>query len=206
MKKIYIVLIQAHTGLGSIARKITRYPYTHIAVTFDKSMTDFISFSRKYHYFPFEAGITHEYRNYYAFGRFSDFRAKVFELALDDAHFDAVSKYISDCEKDENMQFNVLSMATMPLIGGFHIPHSENCMSFTSRCIGLSGCAKMKRRYWRYSIKDIDEMLSDYLLFEGKITRGEAADDGYMTPFEPVRYVKGMIKHFSKLLIRIIFI
>ena len=32
MRYIYIVLIKAHTGLGSVARKFTLYPYTHIAV------------------------------------------------------------------------------------------------------------------------------------------------------------------------------
>ena len=47
MRYIYIVLIKAHTGLGSIARKFTHYPYTHIAVCLDKSLTDYISFSRR---------------------------------------------------------------------------------------------------------------------------------------------------------------
>ena len=63
MKDIYIVLIKAHTGLGSIARRLTGYPYTHIAVSLDRSMTDFISYSRRYHYIPFDAGYTHDYRD-----------------------------------------------------------------------------------------------------------------------------------------------
>lgn len=204
MKKMYIVLIRAHTGLGALARRVTHYPYTHIAVSFDRSMTDFISFSRRYHYFPFEAGITHEYRHYYAFGRHRGFRAKIFELSPDDEHYETVAEYIGACESDKLMRFNLFSMATISVIGGFRIPHTENCMSFTSRCIELSGCAELKRPYWRYSIKDIDDLLSDKAIFEGRILRGAAPDDGYMTRFEPLRYTVGMIKLFSALSYRLL--
>ena len=41
MKTVYIVLIKTHTGLGAVARRITGYPYTHIAVSLDRSMEDF---------------------------------------------------------------------------------------------------------------------------------------------------------------------
>ena len=35
---IYIVLVKALTGLGRIARKITRYEYTHIAISLDENL------------------------------------------------------------------------------------------------------------------------------------------------------------------------
>lgn len=199
MKDIYIVLIKAHTGLGAVARRITHYPYTHIALSLNRSMTDFISFSRRYHFFPFESGITHEYRHYYAFGKHKDFRAKIFRLSVDEEHYKAVMSYIAECMNDSDMRFNLFSMATMPVIGGFRIPHTENCMSFTARCIELSGCAELRRPFWRYSIKDMDELLSEHLLFEGSIHRRNVPDDGYMTPFRPVRFLRGMIKLFAEL-------
>lgn len=205
MKKIYIVLIRAHTGLGALGRKVTRSSYTHIAVTFDRSMSDFVSFSRKYHYFPFEAGLMHEYRDYYAFGQHKDFVAKIFELPVDDVHYKAVREYISGCENDASMQFNLLSMIFMPLTGAFSIPHTENCMSFAARCAELSGCVGFDRPYWKYSIRDIDDMLTGYKIFEGRIPRGSRPEDDYMTPFEPVRYFSGMIKLFSVLIYRLIF-
>ena len=42
---IYIVLIKAHTGLGKISRKITKYDYSHISISMDESFTDFVTFS-----------------------------------------------------------------------------------------------------------------------------------------------------------------
>ena len=198
MKDIYIVLIKAHTGLGAAARRLTHYPYTHIALSLDRSMTDFISFSRRYHFFPFESGITHEYRHYYAFGKHKDFRAKIFRLSVDKEHYEAVLSYIAECMNDRDMRFNLFSMATMPIIGGFRIPHTENCMSFIVRCIELSGCAELRRPFWKYSIKDMDELLSGHLLFEGRIRRRNAPDDGYMTPLTPHKVPEGNDKAFRR--------
>ena len=205
MRKLYIVLIKAHTGIGSIARKVTGYPYTHIAVSLDPSMTDFISFSRRYHYYPFEAGFTHEYRQYYAFGRHSSFRAKVFELNVSKEKYAEVMAYIRECENDEKRIFNLFSMATMPLLGGFRIYKSDNCMSFTAKCIELSGCVKLDRPYWRYSIKDMDNLLTDHEYFEGRILRGDAQENGYMKPLSLIRYLRGMVLLFSKLTFRLLF-
>ena len=57
---IYIVLIKALTGLGKFSRKISKYEYTHIAVSLDEKLDDFVTFSRKNHYSPFNAGFMHE--------------------------------------------------------------------------------------------------------------------------------------------------
>ncbi len=205
MKKLYVVLIKAHTGLGAVARKMTGYPYTHIAVSKDDSFTDFISFSRRYHFFPFDAGFTHEYRHYYAFGKHGSFGTKIFELELTDEKYEAVMTFISECENDSLRIFNIFSMATMPLIGGFRIWHADNCMSFTAKCIELSGTVKMEKPYWRYSIKDMDRMLSEHVIFEGELKPESRPDDDYMKPFSLPGYLAGMITVFSKLIFRMIF-
>lgn len=205
MKKLYIVLIKAHTGLGSAARKLTGYPYTHIALSLDPSMTDFISFSRRYHYFPFEAGFTHEYRHYYAFGRHRSFRAKIFELEVADEKYAEVMSYIRECESDESRIFNLFSMATMTVLGGFRIYHSDNCMSFIAKCIELSGCERLSKPYWRYSIKDMDMLLSDHFFFEGSIVRKSCPDDGYMAHFRLGRYLRGGASLLGRLTYRLVF-
>ena len=44
---VYIVLIKALTGLGKFSRKLNHYEYTHIAVCFEDTLSDFVTFSRK---------------------------------------------------------------------------------------------------------------------------------------------------------------
>ena len=193
MKDIYIVLIKAHTGLGGAARWLTGYPYTHIAVSLDGSLRDFISFSRRYHYFPFEAGFTHEYRDYYAFGKHKDYSVKVFRLPVEAAAYSDILSFIDDREKG-NYLFNLYSMATMPVLGGFRIANAENCMSFTAQIIGLSRCVKLTKPYWRYSIKDMDELLTNLQYFQGKICkRPQDNHSEYMQALCIKRYLTGMI-------------
>lgn len=194
MKYIYIVLIKAHTGLGSFARRLTGYPYTHIAVSLDTTMTDFISFSRRYHSFPFNAGFTHEYRDYYAFGEHRSFRAKVFRLPVKESAYEDILAFINEREKGGYL-FNLYSMATMPLLGGFPIVGAENCMSFTAKIIGLSNCVILEKPYYRYSIKDMDALLSDYTMFEGRIKKREQdSHPDYMKPFSLLTYLRDMAR------------
>ena len=204
MRYIYIVLIKAHTGLGSVARKFTRYPYTHIAVCLDKSLTDYISFSRRYHHYPFEAGFTHEYRDYYAFGEHRDYGVKVFRLPVEEDAYADILTFIKDRETGGYL-FNVFSMATMPLIGGFRIAGAENCMSFTAQVIEKSRAVSLAKPYWRYSIKDIDELLMKYQYFRGKISKRPCdRHDEYMQKFCIKRYLRGMAKLLIPLTKRLI--
>jgi hypothetical protein len=206
MKDIFIVLIRPYTGLGSIARRFTNYEYTHIAVSLDKSLTEFVSYSRRYHSFPFDAGFAYEYRDYYAFGSHKSVKVKVFRLRVSDENYSAVTDFISRCENDDNEIFNLFSMATMPILHGFRIFKANNCMSFTAKVIELSGKTAMEKPYYRYSIADMDDLLSEYLYFEGKLRRTPSKDyENYMRPFSPMKYLSDMVKLLSKLSFRAVF-
>ena len=204
MREIYIVLIRAHTGLGAVARRLTGYPYTHVAVSLDRSMTDFLSFSRRRHYFPFDAGFTHEKRQHYAFGKHRDFRAKIFALPVSEENYAEICRYIAECENDSRLVFNLFSMATMPLLGGFRIWKAENCMSFTAKVVELSGCAVMERPFWRYSIKQLDELLHDRLYFEGKLLRTSPDDPDYMKPFRLTVFLRQILRLLTQLIFRLL--
>lgn len=171
MKPIFIVLIKAHTGLGQLARMVTGYGYTHIAVCLDEKLKDFISYSRKRHYMPLDAGFMHERRDYYAFGKHQSVKVKVFRILMKDCCYDRVLEFISQCENDEEQMFNLFSMLTMPLFHGFRIYKAHNCMSFTAKVLSLSKAVEMDRPYYKYSIKEIDDLLHDYTVFQGKLKR-----------------------------------
>ena len=206
MKELFIVLIRPYTGLGSIARRFTKYEYTHIAVSLDNSLSEFVSYSRRYHSFPFDAGFAHEYRDYYAFGRHRSVKVKVFRLRMSDEKYSDILQYINACENDSDEIFNLFSMATMPILHGFRIYKANNCMSFTAKIIELSGLVDMEKPYYKYSIEDMDKLLSEHFYFEGKLRRKVSDNyENYMRSFEPIKYTSDMIKLISKLIIRGLF-
>ena len=206
MKELFIVLIRPYTGLGSIARRFTKYEYTHIAVSLDKSLMEFVSYSRRYHSFPFDAGFAYEYRDYYAFGNHKSVKVKVFRLRVSDEKYSDIMRFIDKCENDDDEIFNLFSMATMPVLHGFRIYKANNCMSFTAKVIELGGCADMDKPYYRYSIEDMDELLTEHLYFEGRLKRMKSKDYGdYMRSFSLTKYLSDMARLLSKLAFRSIF-
>ncbi len=205
MNEIFIVLIRAHTGLGSIARLFTRYPYTHVALSLDRSLTDFVSYSRRYHSFPFDAGFTHEYRDYYAFGTHKDVKIKVFRLCPDDAHMQEIRRFLAQCESDREEIFNLYAMMTMPLLHGLPIDKAHNCMSFAAKIAELSGTVQLTKPCERCSIPELDAMLSPYLYFEGMLPRQSSAGyKRYMRPFAPVKFLTDMLRLNGQLISRLL--
>jgi len=179
-KYFYIVLIKALTGLGKFSRFFTKYEYTHIAVSFNDLYDDFISFSRKRHYSPFDAGFMHEHREHYAFGNNETFQIKVFRLKVSQEETGKIKEYLSEIEQDGNYIFNLYSMLTMPVFHGFRIYKAFNCMSFTSKLLTMTSEVKLTKPYYKYSIKDIDLLLKNHLYFEGELKKEKQEDAEYM--------------------------
>lgn len=177
---IYVVLVKAHTGLGSIARALFKYEYTHIAVCMDESLKDFITFSRHKHYAPFDCGFMHETLDCYAYGQHKNVKLKVFKVPVSERDLVRIKNYISKIENDRNYIFNIYSMATMGILHGFRIYKAENCMSFVSRIVRLSGAAHMDRPFYKYNIKEIDELLTPFLYQEEIFIKKEELNKGYM--------------------------
>lgn len=176
---IYIVLVRANTFLGKFARFFSKYQYTHIAVALDKKLNDFITFSRRKHYTPFDSGFMHETIDCYAYGKYDDVKLKVFKVPVSLENKDKINKFISKIENDKDYIFNIHSMATMSLIHGFRIYKAHNCMSFTAKILQLAG-VKMKKKYYRYNIKDMDLLLSDYLYKEDYFKKDKIYNKDYM--------------------------
>lgn len=179
-ESIYVVLIKARTGLGTISRAITKYKYTHIAISFDAALTDFISFSRRNHYMPLDAGMMHEYRSCYAFGDKDKFEAKVFKLPITKQEFKHIHNITAKMEADPEYMFNLFSMLTMPLLHGFPVYKAYNCMSFVGLILKNTSCVTLDKPYYKYMIAEFDELLKDYFYYEGFLKKDTKVLEHYM--------------------------
>lgn len=187
---VYIVLIKALTGLGKVGRKITKYEYTHIALCRDEKLDDFITFSRKKHYSPFDSGYMHETRDCYIFGNNEKVKVKVFKLPVKNENLDKINTYIRTIEEDSEYIFNLYSMLTMPIIHGFRIFKAHNCMSFIGKIISLSEVVSMDKGYYKYTIKEMDELLSEYFYFEDYISKCKEENKNYMDKISVTKNIK----------------
>lgn len=199
MSKIYVVLIKAHTGLGSIARKIKKFEYTHVAVCFDNSFTDFYSFSRKHHFLPADSGFMIEKRDFYAFGEHKNFKTKIFEIEVPEDNYQSIKNFVEECQKDSQMMFNVFSMIFWPV----EIYKSHNCMTFTAKILELSGVVQLKKDYYKMRLKDIDESLNEFVYSEGYLDRFDSDEyEEYMRYFSWGKRVLRIVKLFCLVILR----
>ncbi len=175
MKHIYVVLIESYTGLGKILKKFTGYRYEHIAVSLDKSLTEFYSYSRRQHHHPFNAGFMKEFRDYYAFEEYQKFYAKVFAIPVNDEEMARITEFIERCGQDNEQMFNLFAMVTTPIIHGFRLYKAHNCMDFTAKVIELAG-VPLAKPYYKYSIPDIEKLLALLPHKEGYIRRIDSKD------------------------------
>lgn len=203
-RTVYVVLIKAMTGLGVFARKIFKYPYTHIAVCLDEELEDFVTFSRRKHFAPFDAGFMHEKRAHYAFGKNESFQAKVFKIPVTEENFDKIKSYIDQIENDDEYIFNIFSMVTMGMFHGVRIYKALNCMSFTAKIIELSEVTKLDRQYHKYNIKEMDELLKDYLWKEEEFHKN-TDDEEYMSRKVWLKNIGLYFKLNGQILFRMLF-
>lgn len=204
-KYIYVVLVKALTGLGKFARFFSKYEYTHIAVSLDESLDDFITFSRKKHFEPFNSGFMHETLDCYAFGDNKSIKLKVFKVPVSTDSYKEIKKYISSIEEENEYIFNLLSMATMGVFHGVNIYKALNCMSFVSKVISLTNTVKMDKKYYKYNIKEIDNLLSDYFYKEELFNKTKIINKNYMDKVSIFKNIKGFLTINGKLIYRLIF-
>lgn len=200
---VYVVLVRALTRLGKIGRKINGYEYTHAAVSLDSRLDDFVTFSRKKHSTPFDAGFMHEKREHYAFGSHKRVKVKAFRIPVSKERMQIITDYVQAIEQDEEYIFNLYSMLTMPLLHGFKIYKAHNCMSFVSKIVELSGRVEMKRDFVKYDIPQIDRLLEKFFLKEGYLVKKQE-DGEYMSREGLLFQLKTFLKLNAKLIYRMI--
>lgn len=201
---IYVVLVKALTGLGKFARLTSKYEYTHIAVCLDEKLDKFYTFSRKKHYSPFDCGYMIESLDCYAFGKNKKVKLKVFKIPVSSKNKKEIEEYIKNISNDSKYIFNFFSMITMSIFHGFKIYKSHNCMSFVSKIIELSNTVKMSKPYYKYNIKELDELLMDYLYNEDYYEKKKIETKEYMKYVGIIKNTLYFIKLNSKLIYRMI--
>ncbi len=201
---VYVVLVKALTVLGKFARLTSKYEYTHIAVCLDEKFDKFYTFSRRKHYSPFDCGFMVETLDCYAFGKHKDVKLKIFKVPVSKENKTEIEKYIENVSKDTEYIFNFYSMITMSIFHGFKIYKAHNCMSFVSKIIELSDTVNISKPYYKYNIKEIDELLTEYQYKEELFEKKKIETKGYMNYLGLLKNILNFINLNSKLIYRLI--
>lgn len=200
---IYVVFVKAMTGLGKLIRKINPYEYTHIAVSMDEDLTDFVAFSRKLHHSPFLAGFMHERREHYAFGENEFAEIKVYKVPVSKENKENILAFISQIENDSEYIFNLFSMISMPIFHGIRIYKAHDCMSFVGKVLELSGAVKLQKMFYKMNIPEMEFLLQGFECKKVELKKIKE-DENYMQKVSLWRNAKACIRLNCTLLYRLI--
>ncbi len=150
MPELYILFEKSNTFIGKIGRVVMPYPYTHVAISFDKE--NYYSFSRRKHNNPFDAGFTKEKLSYYAY---EDVEVKIYTININEEEKEKIELFM---DRVKDYPFDVIDMLTMPILHGHKHKNAYNCMSFVSEILEILNYPLMHKRY-KNNIEDIEKAL-----------------------------------------------
>lgn len=168
MKNIYVVLPRSETFIAKIARKITKYEYSHVTICLNDKFEEFFSFSRIYNKAPVISGFVKETRADLVSKKNLNLKCKIFKITISNKKYEGIIKFINEVKQDNEYMFNYISMLLVTINSGFKIYKAHNCCEFVSIILYKLGIVDIDKPCYKFTPKDFDILLSNkYYFYEG---------------------------------------
>ena len=162
-RNIYVMLSATELKTGKLIRFFTRYKYNHVSISIDNELKYLYSFSRLYKRTTLYAGLVKE-----SALRYKDSKVKIYKIPIDNYSYKKIKRYLNILDHSKNKYiYNFLSAFFFIFNKKINIDKSYTCIEFCililSRYVKVLNLDENKF----YSIKDLDKILSKYLIFKG---------------------------------------
>ena len=102
MKKIYILLMHTNTYPSKFVKFMTKYQYSHVALSLDKSCNTLYSFGRKRPETIIDGGFSIENKDGKFFEKFKNAECKIYELEIEDEKYENLKSAINNMEENKD--------------------------------------------------------------------------------------------------------
>lgn len=181
---IYIVLSRTETGFARALRNIGHLNFNHAAIALDKDLKELYSFARSEQYGYLTARLVHETTDRYLVNA-SDIPIKVYQISVTREQHDWVRNTIHEIMNDPKYMYNLFSVLTYPIFGGFTTYKAFSCAEFVAYVLQHLGY-NIRKPLPRYRPDDLQLLLEDHLCYDGKLlgfTPVRTTSDSYFRPF-----------------------
>ena len=112
MKKLYILLMHTNTKPSKFIKFITRYEYSHVAISLEKECNVIYSFGRKKLHSILNGGFSIERKDGEFFKTFDNTKCKIYELEVNEEQYAEVEKTIAQMEINRDIyKYDFLGIA-----------------------------------------------------------------------------------------------
>ena len=169
MKKIYVLLMHTNTIPANFVKFMTRYKYSHVAISLDKTCNQIYSFGRRKINSILNAGFTKEEKNEDFFKKFNNTYCKIYEVDINDDQYENLKNTL------ENMKENI-GKYKYDFIGiGFrylNIPvtfkNKYVCSYFIASLLEENNIHKFNKRACFVKPKDFEKLNKFNEIYKGK--------------------------------------
>lgn len=186
-RSIYIMISQTHSKFAYCIRKLGRTKYNHAAISLDAELNELYAFARPQHNAVLLAKLIHENVYRYTLGKFSCVNVVIFKIDVTEDQYDRVSHIVSRIHNDHEYIYNMLSVLTFPLSGGFKTYKAFSCIEFVMYILKGLGY-KLDKPFYSYKPDELVELLGDNICFEGNLLDYKNADGISYDYYAPMTY------------------
>ena len=182
---IYVLLSRTETGFAKTLRTIGRLEYNHSAIALDKDLRELYSFARSEQYGWLTARLVRETTDRYLVNAKDDIPIKVYKIPVTQDQYEWVRDTIQEIRNDPKYMYNLFSVLTYPLFGGFHTYKAFSCSEFVTYVLKHIGF-NIRKPLHRYRPDDLQPLLKHYLCYEGKLlsfSEVRTTSETYFRPF-----------------------
>lgn len=148
MQDFYIVVTQTGTILSRAVKLFTRRPYSHSSVSFNRELTDMVSFGRLVPRNPFLAGFVHESRLMGVFRVFKNTRCRVYHSRITEEQYRKAREVVTRFDRDPKAyKFNYVGIVATAFRIPTHFKNRYFCSQFVAQVLDESGIWKPERDY-----------------------------------------------------------
>lgn len=157
--KIYILQMYSNTIPSRIIKKLTKYNYTHIAISFDENCNIIYTFGRRKVNSFLHGGFVEETKDGEFYTKFNKTICRIYELQIDQKQYKQLKEIIIAMEKDYNKyKYDNIGI----LIRFFKIPirfkNKYVCSYFIASLLERTGVYKFNKKVFFVRPQDFEKI------------------------------------------------
>jgi len=204
-KYIHVIFSSTPYKMSKFIRVFTRNFYNHTSISIDPNLEEFYSFARKYKRAPFYGGFVHESKLRFVNNNVYSV-IKIAKIPVTDEQYDEISQILNNMKKERDKYiYNTMSAFVSFFGKKLIITNAFTCVEFVIHLLRTAGILNNIDPYKNYSIRMLEMLLNEYIVFEGEIeiSKADWADDKFNEDKSTLAFFKLQVKSNLRLLGRL---
>lgn len=169
MKKIYVLLMHTNTKPSRFVKFMTRYEYSHVALSLDKECSEIYSFGRRKLNTILGGGFTVENKDGEFFKFFNETKCKIYELVIEDEQYEKVKEIINGMKLNINTyKYDFLGTGLRYIYIPITFKNKYVCSYFVADVLEKSSIYDFKKKPYFVKPKDFENLNGFNEIYSGK--------------------------------------